>query len=175
MSGISEGKDFDLTCWYLNLRRVAELTGGRPSETKELASISDVDEQTRKLWLLAYFKNRITEWIGGANPPSLDELILKNKLKENTIFTHFSTYYFKGLSKTRQALTKGSAQIPMAEAYSKLDDLREGLRVRFSFSHEHLTSNSSWSELSGQKKVLIIGLTKNVTASSVEIVPYVVA
>jgi hypothetical protein len=129
----------------------------------------------RKLWILSYFKDRIAEWVRIANPPSLGELILKDKLGKNTIFTHYSNYYFKGLSRTNQALMKGSTQIPMAEAYSKLDDLREGLRVRFNFSHEHLTSNSSWVELSGQKKVLIVGLTKNVTKSVIEIVPYVVA
>ena len=96
-------------------------------------------------------------------------------MASNTIVTHFSNYCFKGLSKTRRALEKGSSKIPMAEAYAKLDDFREGLRVQFNFSHEHLTSASAWTELSGQKKVLVIGVTKNILDADIEVVPYVVA
>ncbi len=174
MSSFGE-KDFDLTCWYLNVRRVAELVGVEAADLRSLATISEVNEQLQKLGVLSHFKDRITTWVRAAKPPTLGELVLAKKLQTNAIFTHYSNYYFKGLSKVGRALDKNSAKVPMAEAYSKLDDLRDGLRVRFDFSYEHLTSASAWHELSGQKEVLIVGLTTDVTDSVIEVTPYVVA
>jgi hypothetical protein len=72
---------------------------------------------------------------------------------------------------------KGSqgVPIPLAEGYAKLDALKPGLVSRFKFHHEHLTSSSSWVELSGQKDVLVLGIAASVSDTEIQIVPSVIA
>lgn len=143
MAQSDNGHDFDLTCWYLNLRRVAELVGTEGSELRDIAAIGDMDDNLRVLATLSYFKDRLTAWMRSAAPPTLGELILNDTLREGAIFTHFSNYYFKGLPKVHQAIERGVSRPPIAEGYAKLDAFRSGLVARFRFSHEHLTSTSA--------------------------------
>ena len=94
-------------------------------------------------------KDALVSWIRANNPPTLGKLLVEDKVVPGQAFTLFTNYYCRGLSKVSDALEKGKSPVPHAEAYAKLDDLRSGWRVSFRFHHEHLTSNSSWSELSG--------------------------
>lgn len=170
-------RDFDLTCWYLNLRRVAELVGIDPKagDLKALSSISELDDQLRTLAILAHFNGRLSAWMRVAQPPTLDGLILRSELRQGMFFTHYAKYIFKGLPAVDRAMRKGGVPVPMAEGYAKLDALKPGLVSRFKFHHEHLTSSSSWSELSGQKDVLVVGVVSSVTDSEIQITPYVIA
>lgn len=175
MAQTDDRRDFNLTCWYLNLRRVAELVGIDAGELGTLSSISDLHDQLRTLSTLAYFKGRIADWMRVAQPPTLDGLILKGELRQGAFFTHYAKYTFKGLPAVDRAMRKGGVPVPMAEGYAKLDVLKPGLVARFKFHHDHLTSSSSWSELSGQKDVLVVGIVSNVTDDEIQITPYVIA
>ncbi|WP_131116384.1 hypothetical protein [Lichenihabitans psoromatis] len=53
--------------------------------------------------------------------------------------------------------------------------MKSGLIARFEFHHEHLTSSSSWVELSGQKDVLVLGFAASVSDTEIRIVPNVIA
>ncbi|MDP3852596.1 hypothetical protein [Phenylobacterium sp.] len=177
MTSAERKTDYDLTCWYLNSRRVIELVGAEQMtpQLQQLASIGNYDDHWRTLAALGFLKDQLTDWVRRANPPTLGQLIARGQLGENRIFTHFSNYYFKGLPKVSAALNKHAATVPMAEAYSKLDDVREGLRISFNFHHEHLTSTSSWVELSGQKRVLVVGVTNAVSTNEIRVTPIVIA
>jgi hypothetical protein len=94
----------------------------------------------------------VTDWLRAANPPTLGQLFATGKLQPGKIFTHYSNYFCKGLSQFASAL-KGRNPVRGAEIYSKLDGFKPGLMISFRFHHEHLTSNSSWSELSGQRRL----------------------
>ncbi len=171
MARSDNGRDYDLTCWYLNVRWVAELVGLEGSELRDIAAIGDMDDNLRVLAMLSYF-NRLD---AVCRPPTLGELTLNDALREGAIFTHFSNYYFKGLPKVHQAIERGVSRPPMAEGYAKLDAFRSGLVARFRFSHEHLTSTSAWTELSGQKQMLLLGVVSSITDSDVQVVPYLLA
>jgi hypothetical protein len=142
---------------------------------RDIAAIGDIHDNLRVLATLGYFKERLTTWIASAAPPTLGELLAKDELRRGSIFTHFSNYYFKGLPTVQKAIERGDARPPLAEGYAKLDALKPGFVARFKFSHEHLTSNSAWTELSGQKQMLLLGLASDVMDSEVQVVPYVLA
>lgn len=169
--------DYDLTCWYLNVRRVMELVRARSiaSNLKDIAALGDVEDPLRQNALLSVLKDALTEWLRNANPPTLGQLLVKGNVQPNAIFTHYTNYFFKGLPKVGEALRKGSSTIPMAEAYAKLDEFQTGQKITFHFHHEHLTSNSAWSELSGQRRLLILGVVINVTDELIEAIPWVIA
>ena len=166
--------DYDLTCWYLNQRRVFELVGAEALKNELTWADSLGDNQSRHNAKLSIYKDALTNWLDQNQPPTLGRLIISKKVKEGSLFTHYTNYFCRGLGKVHDAIRQHKA-IPMAEAYAKLDDLEQGWRVTCRFSHEHLTSNSSWSELSGQKRLLVLGLVTSIRNGVIEAIPYVIA
>lgn len=168
--------DYDLTCWYVNIRRVLELIGAESvaSDLLKLESISQLGDATRQMGLLVTLKNRLTEWLHDHNPPTLGQLLVEDRLKPGMLFTHYDRYFCKGLSQAASALQKGRIPTP-AEAYANLGSFKEGLVLSFRFHHEHLTSNSAWSELSGQRRLMVVGAATEIGDDRIEAVPWVMA
>ncbi len=160
---------YDLTCWYLNARRIAELTGFTPVPYP----VGGHPHLAKNAELLQ-LKNAVLAWMHQNNPSPLEVLLAKGPPAVGAIFTHHSNFYFSGLSKVADARHKNKAFRP-ATAYSKLDDWQENGRVKFEFFDEHLTSNSSRSELSGQKRAFVLGVVTDVQGGTITCVPYVVA
>lgn len=169
--------DYDLTCWYLNVRRVIELLGvsNVVSDLKQVASLSGLDDGFVRTATTSALKDYITAWLRQVKPPTLGQLLLTGGPQPGTLFTHYDRYFCKGLREISEAVRKGLHPIPLAEAYAKLDTFVPGLKVSFRFHHEHLTSNSSWSELSGQRRLMVLGAATNVGASVIEAIPWVMA
>jgi hypothetical protein len=176
MTNRTAPRDYELTCWYLNLRRAGKLIGidTLTPHLRALGSITDAQGLQRTA-TLSFFERRLENWLAANNPRTLGQLILRNELDTNQLFTHYSNYYFKGLSKVREAIYRRKPVIPMAEGYAKLDEFREGLRIDFQFHHEHLTSDSSWVELSGQKTVLVLGIIDDATETEISATPIAIA
>jgi hypothetical protein len=159
---------YDLTCWYLNARRIAEATGFTPA-----AYPGGGNTQLAKNAELLQLKNAVVGWMRQNNPSPLEVLLGQGRPAVGAIFTHHSNFFFSGLSKV-VAASKNKPVKP-AVAYSKLDDWQPDGRVTFDFHDEHLTSNSSWSELSGQKRAFILAVITDVQGATIKCAPYVVA
>lgn len=71
--------DYDLTCWYLNARRVIELVGagGLLPQIGQIDTLVQVDDATRKSMALAILKQSLTVWMHGANVPTLGQLLVQ--------------------------------------------------------------------------------------------------
>ena len=54
----------------------------------------------------------------------------------------------------------------MAGGYAKLEGWLPDATLTFKFSQEHLTSESAWNELSGQRRELLLGLITKIEGSS---------
>ena len=108
------------------------------------------------------------------DPKPLGVLLANNELKTGMLFTHYSNYYFVGLGKVLDARAKGG-NIKPAKAYSKLEEWQKGGRITFEFHDEHLTSNSSGSELQGQRRVFVLGLVTDINRTNIKSIPYVIA
>jgi len=169
--------DYDLTCWYLNVRRVIELLGASNvvPDLKEVVSLAGLGEGLQRTVTTSALKDRITAWLRQVNPPTLGQLLLEGELRPGTLFTHYDRYFCKGLSQVSEAIQKGRHPVPLAEAYAKLDTFVPGLKLSFRFHHEHLTSNSSWSELSGQRRLMVLGAATSIGTSVIEAIPWVMA
>ena len=168
--------DFDLTCWYINQRRVVELVG-----TEAIAprlggfQRSDRFGDLQNIVIEGVFKDAITDWLTTSKPPTLGELLISETVAPGKIFTLYTNWFFRGLSDVHKAQMRGRNPLPAALAYAKLDWVRAGAKVECRFHAEHLTANSSWTELSGQKTKFIMALITAVTGDLVEAVPYVIA
>ena len=133
--------DYDLTCWYLNIRRVIELLGAETvsPDLRRISALGEIDDQLRTNVIISALKKRLTDWLHTENPPTLGQLLIEDKLRPGVLFTHYDRYFCKGLSKVTKALQKGNSPVPMAEAYAKLESFRSGQKISFRFHHEHLT------------------------------------
>lgn len=160
---------FDLTCWYINGRRIAEITG-----IARVALSSAEDAQSARTAQLMRSKNAVVAWMKANSPSSLEVLLAEGKLAPGTVFTHHSNFFFSGLSKIDEARLKGKP-IKLATAYSKLDEWQTGGRLNFEFHDEHLTSASSWHELAGQKRKFVLGVVTDIKGSTIRCVPFVIA
>ncbi|MBB5985638.1 hypothetical protein [Sphingobium lignivorans] len=161
-------EDFDLTCWYINQRRVAELVNSVPH-------IAAGNDHLRHLATLSAFKDLMTDWLKITKPPSLGQLLMADVLRKGSFFTFYTNFFCRGLGEVGKALEKGKMPVPQAEAYAKLDDFRPGWKVTFRFSHDHFTSNSSWSELQGQKRLLIAGAVTHIEGNVIHAIPWIIA
>jgi hypothetical protein len=168
--------DFDLTCWYLNRRRVVELLGS-DTLAPQLDRVGRMGGHAhlQDMAIEGVFKDAITGWLMAQKPPTLGELLVSEKVAAGQIFTHYTNWFFKGLGEARKAQMRGTTVLPPALAYAKLDTLRPGGKVECRFHAEHLTSNSSWSELSGQATKFVLALITRVQEDVIEAIPYVIA
>ena len=169
--------DYDLTCWYLNLRRVVELVGAEQiaGSLPDGRSISQFGDPLQKHATLSAAKDALVDWFASANPPTLGQLLSSGKPPRRGIFTHYSNYYCRGLPAVFDAIRTGKEPVPMAEAYTKLRHLKDGLRLSLPFHHEHLTSKSARVHLSGQKALFALAVVTGVSNQRIRAAPYVIA
>jgi hypothetical protein len=161
---------FDLTCWYLNARRIAEITGVTP-----IAPLGATDPHSARTAQLIQLKNAAVAWMKANGATPLEVLLAEGKLAPGAIFTHHSNFFFSGLSKVAEARRKGTPVKKPATAYSKLDESQSGGRLEFEFHDEHLVSESSWHELAGQQRKFVLGLVTDIQGGTIKCVPYVIA
>jgi hypothetical protein len=160
---------FDLTCWYLNARRIAEITGFVP-----VSPPGSGDDQSARTVQLMQLKNAVVAWMKANSPGPLEVLLAEGTLAPGIVFTHHSNFFFSGLSKVDEARRKGKS-VKQATAYSKLGEWQSGGRLEFEFNDEHLTSASSWHELSGQQRKIVLGVVTDIQSKTIKCAPYVIA
>lgn len=161
---------FDLTCWYLNARRIAEITGVTP-----VAPPGATDSHSARTAQLMQLKNAVVAWMKANSPTPLEVLLAEGKLAPGAIFTHHSNFFFSGLSKVAEERRKSKPIKQPAAAYSKLDEWQPGGRLAFEFHDEHLVSDSSWHELARQQRKFVLGVVTDIHGVSIKCAPYVIA
>lgn len=162
---------FDLTCWYLNARRISELVGMEVIAGNEVAT----SDQMRRLAELDALRRSIVGWISRSDVQPIEKLLMQEELVEGSVFTLNTNFFFKGLSTVGGRSAKHGENSNLPLGYAKLDFLVDGLKLTFDFHPEHLTSTSSWVELRGQKKMFVLGVVTEITDNEIKSKPYVIA
>lgn len=99
----SAAVDYDLTCWYLNQRRVLELVGA-DSVAPWLSGMGSLNAETDPLWRMArlsVLKDALVDWMRSASPPTLGQLLITDTLKTHSLFTLYSNFHCRGLAFSR--------------------------------------------------------------------------
>lgn len=110
--------DYDLTCWYLNQRRVIELLGALnlAADIKAIRASTSGDDALQQSMVLSLLKDHLTNWLRAANPPTLGQLIVTGKLKNGAVFTHYTNYWCKGLPQATPRARPGPIPSPRPES-----------------------------------------------------------
>lgn len=165
-------KPFNLTCWYINQRRLMELVGPA-ALAQRLDGYQNLGEHQRTLATFAAYKSLAIDCIKSKAVEPLGTSLLREQVIEGCLFTHYSQFWFKGLSKLHPD-AKNRRQKGIASGYAKLDDFEPALRLEFSFHPEHLTSTTAWGEMSGSKRKFFFGAIQNSAPGRLTAIPYIV-
>jgi hypothetical protein len=168
------GPDYDLSCWYLNRRRVMALTNAE-SVFVNFGSPDAATAHLRELAATAGLERALGDWLDRARPPTLGQLIAADKLEVGSFFTHFGDFYSRGVPAMHTAVQERRIPAPQALIHAKLDALRPGLKLEVRFSHEHFTANSSWTELRRRAQLLVVGAVTAIRGDVVEALPWAIA
>lgn len=171
---MDEKNDYDLTCWYLNIRRLTELLSASGfAVRRESRSANDLgDDVLLRAAILADYKNAVIEWVKLNQPSTLGQLLLSETVAPGKIFTHYSNFYCKGLGAYRNEKSQRPPKPP--EIYSKLDDLAPGALLRVQYHPEHLTAESAWTFLSGQRALFVLAAIREIRDGTINAIPYVI-
>lgn len=161
--------NYDLTCWYLNARRIVELTGVVPMQS--LTAISD--PRSKMIWQKE-LKDGVIQWLKKNEIKSLEVLLAQERIQPGSVFTHHSNFSFRGISRAAELRRLGKPS-RAAVAKSKLDNWQVGANLEVEFFDEHLTSTSALTNLSGLKNMFLLGAVTEVDAGRIKSIPYVFA
>lgn len=150
----------DLTCWYLNQRRVVELV---PAARPGLLQHPIVG--------LATAKDAFLGWLRDSKTPSLGQLLGTGRHPSvSQVFTHHSDFYCRGLAGT----FVGERPKAQPEIYCKLDPFKKGLKLRLPFHVDHLTSTSAWAMMTGHQRLFVAGVVTESTETEIQAIPYII-
>ncbi|MCD4784879.1 MAG: hypothetical protein K8T10_13775 [Candidatus Eremiobacteraeota bacterium] len=102
------------------------------------------------------------------------ELILRNQLRPGIFFTHNGAFFCKGLSKFSNGYPEIIPPDKMPRIRLKLSISGLDYALYLPYHPSHLTSASARSELSGKKRLFVLGLVTNIDESSIEAKPYII-
>lgn len=171
-------EDYNLTAWYLNQRRIIELVSPlHVAEQLQTALASPAiasDPHLRTLFVQATLKDAVITWAKVAQPPTLGQLILSDSVTPGKVFTHFSNFYCRGLGAYESIPSSRRKPPELPKISSKLDSLLPGARLSIRYHPEHLTAQSAWQALSGQRLLFALAAVDVRQNNIIEAIPYVI-
>lgn len=168
-------QDYDLTCWYLNQRRVVELVGSNVLTTTEIQRVASLgDAFYLRHAVLAAEKDALINWMQNYKPLTLGQLLLREKALPGTLFTHYSNFYGRSTApqgKTRRRNTeKVSPYI-----HCKLEGLGHDVHLRLPYDPVHLTAQTSQTMLSGHHQIFVLAAIDSEQDGVLSAFPYIIA
>jgi hypothetical protein len=96
-------------------------------------------------------------WLTTAKLPTLGELVAEGRLSQGEFFTHIGTFNAKGISEAPGRFRQGLPLKKEPVLWTKLDSFREGLTLTVQAHPENYTSTSASVEMSGKKRLFLVG------------------
>jgi hypothetical protein len=163
-------QNYDLTCWYINIKRLAELFG-----TQSLpVSNRSKDDFLYKPDLISRLKEMVLARISETPPPTLAELILTGKVEPGAVFTRTGKVFCKDLTKYSMAVEAGKLAAALPSIYVKLNGINNFEKLTFDYHPDYLTSNSAYSHLQGSPALFLFGMIDEIQGKFITAKPFVI-
>jgi hypothetical protein len=107
--------------------------------------------------IIGAYEDAALDWLTKAKLPTLGEIVAENRLSQGAFFTHIGAFNGKGISEAPGRFRKGLPLKKEPVMWTKLDSFREGLTLTVQAHPENYTSNSSSVEMSGKKRLFLVG------------------
>jgi hypothetical protein len=158
--------------WYINLQRIIQLLNNEQLSvlTKSLKDVNGIDSPDSQLAITrSLAKKELEKWLHINKVETLEKLVVDNKLEKGCLFTHYSDFYGRGLSKYYKFIPKNA----VALIYSKLK-ISSGYKTIIKYSPNNLVSNSSWGRLSGHSRLFVFGYIEDIEGKIISARPYII-
>ncbi len=139
-------------------------------------AVADVPTQSMNhhIRIINDLEQGVVQWLKTNPLPTLGELIITGKLSDGVFFTHYGAFYGKGTTVAVKKYTQNKPLIIPARLLAKLDDLYDGATLICQVHPENYTSGSAAMELSGQKRLFMIGRLTSIALPSLEAQAYAI-
>jgi hypothetical protein len=107
--------------------------------------------------IIGAYEDSALNWLTTAKLPTLGELVAEGRLSQGAFFTHIGTFNGKGISEAPDRFRQGLPLKKEPVLWTKLDSFREGLTLTVQAHPENYTSTSASVEMSGRKRLFLVG------------------
>lgn len=148
---------------YLSIKRLNEVVTLAPG-SRIAGSIGLVPGLARLRPVGAY-EDAIVRWMEVESPHTLGELLSKEIVTEGAFFTHLGPFYGRGVSKGGRRYTEGRSLKTVPTIWTNLDSWSEGRTIHLQAHPENYTTMSATGELSGRKRLFVLGRITDASGS----------
>ncbi len=141
----------NLSALFLSPKRLNEVIA-RPSTFGRVPS-----DHLQRLRFNAALEDEALAWLSDARLPSLGQLLAEHQLEGATFFTHYGTFFGRGISQSALCFSQSKPLTTVPLLYTKLDEFHSGARLEMQVHPENFTSVSAPGEMSGKKRLFIAG------------------
>jgi len=147
----------NISAYYLSQKRLNEVL---PSESLLAAarvfSISaQADAGLTRTSVISAYESSAIAWLSDRKFPSLGQLIVENRIAAGTFFTHDGPYYGKEIEDSAIEFEEKGFTSGKPLLWTKLDTLKEGLRLTVQSHPENYTTKSAAGEMAGRNHLFL--------------------
>lgn len=160
-------ESYDLDPYYLNQRRIAQLSGSTVI-ADALAAVPNLDEKNRALAIGAAYKDLLREWLLSSQPPTFELLAATGALRVGTVFTTLRDVYCRNI-----VVARPTRAPPLVYAkYEGVPDEADSLVLNLRINRDHLLPGSGGELLRGRvSDVFVVAVVHEVSNAAVTAVP----
>jgi hypothetical protein len=141
----------NISALYLSVKRLNEVVGLRHSYN------GMPSDNLQALRFITELEDASLRWLVEAQLPTLGELLAEHRLRPGAFFTHNGTFIGKGILQAASRFGQGKPLAIEPLIYAKLDAFHLGARLEMQAHPENFIAASVPGELSGQKRLFVVG------------------
>ncbi|EPG66021.1 hypothetical protein [Leptospira wolffii] len=170
-----DNQNIRITAWYLNPDRISQLLGtvnvvnAANSLLSVTGTVSPLSPASISRNLL---KEELEKYISCSNFPSYEELLVKGKISNGSIFQIYHHFYCSGLAKYKKQY-KDLPVDAVAEIHTKIE-FDNNRKLRILYHPGKLMTDSAWGRLSGNSRLYSLAYIESVEKNEVKARPYII-
>jgi hypothetical protein len=124
--------------------------------------------------ILGAYEDAVLAWLSSAKFPTLGQLVAENRIAHGTFFTHLGAMSGSGILEGWDRYFRGLPLRKEARIQAKLDNFKTGLSLTVQAHPENYTSASAPGEMSGKKRLFLVGRITDCETNNLKAQAYVV-
>jgi len=147
---------FDLTCWYIHWRRVAELVGVDRLGGKVLTipTTRPKNDELEAPLVHAAFKSAVLSWLRSYEVHPVERQLIRHELRVGSRFTCYRAFYCHGLAGLSMA--HPPPENVVAEIHARIHIGNREHHLRISYRPAYLWSATAFERLSGRNRFITL-------------------
>jgi hypothetical protein len=149
----------NISALYLSQKRLNEVLNREilPVAARVFSLASPENAGLNRTAVLGAYEDAVLIWLTSANLPSLGQLVAENRLVQGAFFTHLGPFSGSGVLEAADRQFRGLPLRKDALLRAKLDNFRSGLKLTVQAHPENYTTASAPGEISGKKRLFLVG------------------